>query len=473
MRKLLARYREASPAVRASIWATVCNFLQRGAAVLVVPIFTRLLTTEQYGVCNVYYAWFDIFVLLTSLKLPYEGLNNGLIRHEQDKDGYTSSVLGLMVVLTCVSAVVYWPLRDVIGGFTGISPFLMVFMFIQLLFSPILNLWIGRQRFDFKYRAPVIVTLISTVLSPAIAIVAVLNTSYMAEARIIALAAVQAVFGLGCAVVLLWRGRVFYKKEYWKFAVRFNLPLLAYYLSQTVLNQSDRIMIDHFCGSGKAAIYSVAYTAATLMLLAVSAINGAFSPWLYRKLKAGDHAAVQPVAGQLCLLVAGATLAMTVFAPDVVAILATESYQEAIWIIPPVSASVFFVFLYMQLANVEMFYGKTKGISVVSIVCTLVNVGLNAWAIPRFGFLAAGWTTLVSYVLLAVLHYVLMKRCCPEKVFPVKTILVVCVLELALSFGIMALYPLGWIRYGVIALEAVLVLCFRKRLMGLLDNVRS
>lgn len=473
MKELLRRYREASPAVRASIWATVCNFLQRGAAVLVVPIFTRLLTTEQYGVCNVYYAWFDIFVLVTSLKLPYEGLNNGLIRHEQDKDGYTSSVLGLMVVLTCASAFVYWLLRDVIDRFTGIGSFLMIFMFVQLLFSPILNLWIGRQRFDFKYRAPVIVTLISTVLSPAIAIVAVLNTSYMAEARIIALAAVQAVFGLGCAVVLLWRGRVFYKKEYWSFAVRFNLPLLAYYLSQTVLNQSDRIMIDHFCGSGKAAIYSVAYTAATLMLLVVSAINGAFSPWMYRKLKAKDHGAVRPVAGQLCLLVAGATLAMTVFAPDVVAILATESYQEAIWIIPPVSASVFFVFLYMQFANVEMFYGKNKGISVVSIVCTLVNVGLNAWAIPRFGFLAAGWTTLVSYVLLAALHHVLMKRCCPEKVFPVKMILAVCVLELALSFGIMALYPLGWVRYGVIALEAVLVLCFRKKLMGLLDNVRS
>lgn len=478
MRGLIDRYRQSSPAVRASIWSTICNFLQRGAAFIVVPIFTRLLTTEQYGICNVYFAWFDIFILFTSLKLPYEGLNNGLIRHEEDKDGYTSAVLGLVMVLTCVAAAVYWPLRHIIDRFTGLSGLLMIFMFLQLLFSPTLNLWINRERFDFRYRRPVIVTLISTVVSPIIAIVAVLNTSYMAEARIIASAAVQVFFGLICAMALFHRGKTFYKKEYWSFALRFNLPLLAFYLSQSVLNQSDRIMINYFCGSGKAAIYSVAYTAATLMLLAVSAINGAFCPWMYRKLKAGEHRSVAPVTGQLCLLVAGATLAMTVFAPDLVAILATDSYQQAIWIIPPVSASVFFVFVYMLLANVEMFYGENRGISAISIVCTLVNIVLNALAIPRWGYLAAGWTTLISYMLLALLHYVLMKRACrrhgvTEPVFPVKLILIVCAVELAASFAIMALYPLGWIRYAVILAEAAVVICFRKKLCKLLERIRK
>lgn len=475
MKKLLSRYRSASEAVRASIWGTICNFLQRGAAFLVVPIFTRLLTTEQYGVCNVYFAWYEIFVLFTSLKLPYEGLNNGLIRHEQDKDGYTASVMGLIAAMTGLCALVCWPFWGWLQRITGLSGFLLGIMFVQLLFSPILNLWINRQRFDFKYRAPVVLTMISTVLSPAIAIVAVLNTRYMAEARIIALAAVQTVLGLGCGAVLLWKGKRLFRKDYWGFALRFNLPLLCYYLSQSVLNQSDRIMINYFCGSGKAAVYSVAYTAATLMLLAVSAVMGAFSPWMYRKLKAKQYPEVAPVTAKLTLLVAAATLAMTVFAPDLVAILATESYQEAIWIIPPVSASVFFVFVYMLFANVEMFYNRNQGISVISMVCTLVNVGLNWWAIPRYGYLAAGWTTLVSYVLLTLLHFLLMKRACrkegiQEPIFPMGKICIITAAELAASVGIMALYPLGWVRYGVIALEAVLAWCFRKKIMELLKK---
>ena len=200
MRKLLNRYRASSPALRTSLWFALCNYLQRGAALIVVPIFTRLLTTEQYGVCNIYFAWFDIFILFTSLKLPYEGLNNGLIRHEEDKDGYTSAILGLIAALTCGCGLVYLVLRGLIDRFTGLSSLLMGFMFLQLLFQPALMLWTNRERYDFRYRAPVIVTLISTIANPAIAIIAVLNTQYMAEARILSLVAVQVFFGAICAV---------------------------------------------------------------------------------------------------------------------------------------------------------------------------------------------------------------------------------------------------------------------------------
>ena len=57
-------YREMSPAVRTSVWFTICNFLQRGTALITTPIFTRLLTTEEYGICNIY------SVSYTHLTLP-------------------------------------------------------------------------------------------------------------------------------------------------------------------------------------------------------------------------------------------------------------------------------------------------------------------------------------------------------------------------------------------------------------------
>lgn len=478
MKKLLKLYRSSSPAFRTSLWFAVCNYLQRGTALIVVPIFTKLLTTEQYGLCNIYFAWFDIFILFTSLKLPYEGLNNGLIHHESDKDSYTSSILGLIAMLTAAVGLIYLLLREWIDQFTGLNSFLMAVMFLQLLFQPALMLWTNRERFDFRYRMPVIVTLISTVLNPVIAVIAVLNTKYMAEARIISSAMVQIFFGLMCAVILLRRGKRLYCKQYWRYALGFNLPLLSYYLSQSLLNQSDRIMISYFEGRGKAAIYSIAYTAATLMLLAVSAVNGAFNPWMYRKLKAGEYRSITPVAAQLCLLGCGATLAMTIFAPDLVSILATAEYSQAIWIIPPLSASVFFVFLYMMFANVELYYGENRGISQISILCTLVNIVLNRVAIPAFGYLAAGWTTLVSYMLMALLHYILMKRACrihgvEGPVFPEKLLLCVCVAVFGMTFVSMGLYTLGPVRYVVILAEAVLIYFFRNQLLSLLKQIKK
>ena len=210
MKNPLKLYRDSAPAARSALWFTICNFLQRGTSLLVVPIFTRLLTSEQYGICNIYFAWFDILVLFTSLKLPYEGLNNGLIRHEDDKNGYTSAIQGLIMVLTRTAGLIYWLVRKWVDPFIGLGGFLMAVMFVQLLLNPSMNLWTNRQRFDYRYRWPVVVTLVSTIANPLIAVIAVLNTDYVAEARVLSSAVVQCSVGLICALILFRRGKQFY-----------------------------------------------------------------------------------------------------------------------------------------------------------------------------------------------------------------------------------------------------------------------
>ena len=60
MNRLINKYQNMSNAVKTSIWFTMCNFLQKGTAFIFVPIFTRLLTTKQCGLYNVYLSWFEI-----------------------------------------------------------------------------------------------------------------------------------------------------------------------------------------------------------------------------------------------------------------------------------------------------------------------------------------------------------------------------------------------------------------------------
>ena len=213
------------------------------------------------------------------------------------------------------------------------------------------------------------------------------------------------------------------------------------------------------------------------MLLLTSAVNGSFMPWLYRKLKSGENQQIRPVIGGFAAVVTAATVAMMVFAPDVVAILATDAYSQAVWIIPPVAASVFFVFIYMQFANVQMYYGENRGITWISLVAAGANVVLNALCIPRFGYLAAGWTTLASYVLLTLLHYVRMKKLCrkyqvSEGVFPEKLLLVLSIGMILLAGLVLGLYRLDYVRYAVFAAEVILLLLFRKRLFEFLKAMK-
>ena len=105
----------------------------------------------------------------------------------------------------------------------------------------------------------------------------------------------------------------------------------------------------------------------------------------------------------------------------------------------------------------------------ISIACSAFNIVLNMIFIPMYGYFAAGWTTLVSYMVLTLLHFILMKRACrrreiPERVFQEKALLLICIGVVVLAFGAMGLYRLQYYRYTALALMLVLLFACRKKL---------
>ena len=117
----------------------------------------------------------------------------------------------------------------------------------------------GRNRFEFKYKSVVAITLLTSILSPVLAFVLVSCTEEKGFARIMGYVSINVIVGLIVFIQNTKRGKKLFNKEFWKYALGFNIPLLAYYLSQVIFNQSDRIMISHMTGTGEAAMYGVAF----------------------------------------------------------------------------------------------------------------------------------------------------------------------------------------------------------------------
>ena len=69
LKKLKTKYFSLSVAVRAAVWFTFCNLLQKGITMISMPIFTRLLTTEQYGEFTVYQSWYSIINIIVTFNL--------------------------------------------------------------------------------------------------------------------------------------------------------------------------------------------------------------------------------------------------------------------------------------------------------------------------------------------------------------------------------------------------------------------
>ena len=97
---ITSKYRSLSVQAKAALWFTICSFLQKGISFITVPIFTRLMSTEEYGTYTVYLSWLQILTIMTSLYLFNGVYDNAMAKYEKQRDEYTSAMQGLTLVIT-------------------------------------------------------------------------------------------------------------------------------------------------------------------------------------------------------------------------------------------------------------------------------------------------------------------------------------------------------------------------------------
>ena len=268
------------------------------------------------------------------------------------------------------------------------------------------------------------------------------------------------------------QGKRFFDKFYWKYAILFNLPLIPHYLSQTVLSRSDRIMIERMVGADQAGIYSVAYSISLVMVLFNIALGQTISPWMFKKIKNRQISDIAPVAYGSMAFIAVMNIILIAIAPEVVSFFAPPAYHEAIWVIPPVAMSSYFMFMYDYFSRFEFYFEKTKGIMFASIFGAALNVLLNYICIQWWGYIAAAYTTLICYIVYVICHYILMKKACEEnnvqeKVYDNKILIGLSLIFMVVGFAVMFTYYCTPARYGLIILIIAAAIWQRKRLMKL------
>lgn len=478
MNKILAKYKSMPEAGKASLWFVLCGFIQKGISIITSPIFARLLSKEEYGQYNTFISWMSIIAVFITLRFSYSAYMRGLVKYEEDRDRYTSSLLCLTYTMMAVFGSIYLIFRKPINEFLGLTTSMMCCMFVMTGMSTAFEFWSARQRVDFKYRKLVMVTLIMALANPIAGIIVVKLATYKVEMRVLEIALVECICYGPLLYMQLKKGRKFYVKDYWKFALLFSLPLIPHYLSQVILSQSDRIMIKKMVGDGEAGIYSLAYNVSTILVILNTSLGNSYGPWLFKAIKAKHLENTKSVSNIMVLIVALFNLALIAFTPEAVLLFGSRKYYEAIWIMPPVTMGVFFMFLYSLFAYVEMYYAKTKLVMVASLTGAVVNLGLNYIFIPKFGYAAAAYTTIVCYIIYSFMHFVFMRNICKKeldglKIYDMKFIVLCAIVFCGAGAGMMFTYDYPIIRYGIIGFALVLCLIFHKKLIAAFKQVLS
>lgn len=408
MRNLLKKYDAMPLPAKAAAWFAVCSALQSGASFLAIPFLTRLMSQEQYGIVTLYNSWRQILIIFATLNIYCGVFNTGMSKWKNRRDAYLSSMIGLTFCLVVACALVYavfhWWLNQL---FQLDTPYMLV-MFVQIFASTVFSLWSARERFEYRYRALLGMTFAYAFIGQAISVLSVWFTpgdSDKAFVSVGSLSVVLLVLALLLSLSSFKKGKTLCVPEFWKHAVLFNLPLVPHYLATLVLGQADRIMISSLNGSADAAIYGVAYTIGLMIQIVTNALSNAIVPWLYGKLERRETEGISGLFEVLTVAVGALNVLVVLVAPEVMAIAGPAEYRPGIYVIPPVAASMLFTFVYGLFAYIEFYYEKKLGVVIASIVAAIANIALNLVALPMFGFVAAGYTTLVCYGLLAIAHY--------------------------------------------------------------------
>lgn len=464
--------------VKASIWFLICSFLQKGISSITVPIFTRLLDTAEYGNYNVFNSWLGIVTVIVTLNLSAGVYTQGLVKFDKEKNIFMSSVPGLMTAMVALWTVIYLLFHNFWNSIFSLTTVQMLAMLVMIWATAAFSFWAAEQRVQYKYVTLVIVTIAVSLAKPLVGIFFVIYSDDKVTARILGLALVEIIGYTGLFISQMIRGKKFFSAKFWKYALLYNIPLVPHYLSQTVLSSADQIMIKKMVGEDEAGIYGLAYSVALIMTLFNTALSQTISPWVYQKIKDKKIKEISSTAYVCLIIIAAVNVLLIAFAPEVVAIFAPEKYHAAIWVIPPVAMSVYFMFSYDLFAKFAFYCEKTGFIMTASILGAALNLVLNYIFINKFGYVAAGYTTLICYIIYAAGHYIFMKRVCKMfldnvKPYSLKMYLFITAAFMCIGFLLIITYNIPVVRYGFIVVFIIVAVIFRKRIISTVKQIMA
>lgn len=447
--------------VRSSLSFFAFLSLGRASTFLTTPIFTRLLTPEEYALTPLYYTWLSVFSTLATLDLTGSILLSGLSRHKKEADRYLSSATSLTLTCALITFLIVLLWRGQFAVLTGLPVHLLLLMFLQILSGIVIASVECRAKFFYQPKRAIPSILASALLSPTVAYLLIQSGVLRAEGRILATVISTALVAIPSLIFLYRRGRCFFDKHIWKEQLLRALPLFPHYLALMTLAEVGRIFVGRLDTPDALAKLGVASTLSHAIPLLASGINSAFYPWLLRRIRSRESGRVREVTTIVVKIVSFTAICLILLSPEFYSLLAPkEGYGDGLYATAPLVIASLFAFLYTIVAGVNLECAKPSRIALTTLLCALFGVVLTFPMVLKFGFVGASFATALSYIFLTLLHSLLLIRTSGKDTLPLAPLSTILLsLTLVLS-TILTLYLKPYLPLRLLLLCVPLLLLF-------------
>jgi len=464
-------------ALKAGIWYTASSFFVKSISFITTPIFTRILTKSDIGVFSVATTWISILTVILSLNL-YDTVILARYDYKDEKcyKEYLSTIAILGTIVGMIFYVIVLFFQEFAVSITGIPLYAIHLVLVYIILSPCTSIILAKYRAEMKYGKTVVISLLSALSSAIISVLLVISWEDKLQGRFVGTYAPGIIINVLLLLFLVLDGKSF-KISYCKYALPLGIPLIIHYLSGTLMGFSDRIMIQRLCGDEDVAIYTIAYTCALFVDIIRNSLNSAWDPWIFeclnKKKTEGIKCYTKYYLGFFLLF----CVYIMLLAPELLLVFGGRDYVEAKYVIPPVVVGYVFCMIYSLFSCLERYAKKQKKFAIITFICAITNIALNLVLIPVFGYIAAAYTTLISYMLSCVLHYLNARQIGLAGIYDLKEILGFAAVSIIIGGVILVTYDYPILRYIIVCILTIIVLVTiinrRNSIKYLLKNIKS
>jgi O-antigen/teichoic acid export membrane protein len=400
--------------LRDSIIYSIPTFVSRGLALLLVPVYTRILSPADFGVLDMLFVFGGLVNLTVALEV-----SQGMARFYADepdaacKRAYASSAfwftvacygLFVMLALSGSQLLSVWVTGQ--DGLEAVFRIAVVYIGLNGVFYLIQN----QFRWELRSRRYAEASMLSTFVTAAAAVGFSYGLNWGLTGFLWGMT-------LGALAGVLY-GLCWLRSTYaWQLdgarlgqMLRYSMPLVPAGLAVWLGSYLDRLMINHYLSLNEVGLYGVGYRLSSIVGLVVVGVQGALTPLVLTHYR--EPGAASQLAVIFRLFLAGALmmfLTLSLFARDIMVLMTTPDFYGS-------AALVIYLVPGAMLAQMYIF---APGINIakkahlyiwLNLAGVLVNATLSWCLIPLWGIVGAAVATLTGSGCVFVLFMYISQR---------------------------------------------------------------
>ena len=404
-----------SKLVRSAGIYTVTNVINSAIPFLLLPILTRYLTPEDYGIIS-------MFGVLVSLVTPFTGLsiNGAIARMYYEKENvdikeYITNCIYILVFSTALVSILFTLFAGVISKIISLPVQILwvviAISFAQFITRIVLTLWQVQVK-PLQYSA---YQISQTFVNASLSIWLVVAVGLAWQGRIFAQLITFSVFTVIGIIILLknkWL-KFRYNPSYIKHALGFGVPLIPHALGGVIMTMTDRVFITNMVGIETTGIYTVGYQIGMIINLLATSFNQAYVPWLYEQLKANIFTKKIKIVKFTYLYfvaIVAMALGLSFFAPGFLNLFVGEQFTGSSIFVVWIAIGYAFNGMYLMVVNYIFYAQKTSYLAWLTLGSAVLNIGLNYVIISKYGAIGAAQATTIIFLIRFILTWILCSK---------------------------------------------------------------